>query len=210
MRGREINHQEGVRGREKEFHLVKNSWSSGVLLEELLLHLLPQIQSVKSLFLPKIQLHGLRHLNTTAKNYRTTIVSAYDLFGSVVHNLDSARSKRHSQYSSFQYNILFVRVERCNNNLASGEWNLIREQFHCNGRVRSRHCNVRYNFSKGFVSTGIFFFSAWYNLVRAYLLYASINLKYFRHCCHRLNLCRPFSKGRQWRFIIRQWLYFIR
>ena len=41
MRGREINHQEGVRGREKGSHLVKNSWSSGVLLEVLLLHLLP-------------------------------------------------------------------------------------------------------------------------------------------------------------------------
>ena len=104
MRGREINHQEGVRGREKGSHLVKNSWSSGVLLEVLLLHLLPQIQSVKSLFLLKIQLHGPRHLNTTAKNYHTTIVSAYDLFGSAFHNLDSARSKRRSQYSlSIQY-----------------------------------------------------------------------------------------------------------
>ena len=127
MRGREINHQEGVRGREKEFHLVKNSWSSGVLLEGLLLHLLPQIQSVKSLFLPKIQLHGPHHLNTTAKNYRTTIISAYDLFGSASDNLDSARNKRRSQYSSFQYNISFVRVERAVNNLASGEWNLVRE-----------------------------------------------------------------------------------
>ena len=114
-----------------------------------------------------------------AKNYRTTIVSAYDLFGSTFHNLDSARSKRRSQYSSFQYNILFVRVERGNNNLASGEWNLVREQFHCNGCVRSRHCNVRYSFSQGFVSAGIFFFSAWYNLVRAYLLYVSINLSIF-------------------------------
>ena len=96
MRGREINHQEGVRGREKEYHLEKNFLNNGVLLEVLLLHLLLQIQSTKSLFLPKKQLLGPLRLNTTAKNYRTIIVSAYDLFNSADHILVSARSKRRS------------------------------------------------------------------------------------------------------------------
>ena len=93
MRGREINHQEGVRGREKGCHLGKNSWNSGVLPEGLLLHLLLQIQSVKSLFLPKTLLLGPLHLNTMVRNYRTIIVSAYDLFDSAGHILVSTRSK---------------------------------------------------------------------------------------------------------------------